>query len=190
MELTGAEIVCESLSGKEWMLYSACPEARCCLSTARSAAILSFGIFWCVTSRPLLWPPTAIARATGKVGVCAATSGPGATNLVTGIAGAQMDSIPMVAITGQVPRPAIGRDSFQETDITGITLPITKHNMLIMNVEDIALAIKEAFHIAPYRPARPSAFGHSEGRTDGGTQAVRLAGFRQLARLQPAGRSR
>ena len=88
------------------------------------------------------------ARATGKVGVCTATSGPGATNLVTGIAGAMMDSVPMVAITGQVPRPAIGRDAFQETDITGITLPITKHNMLVMEVEDIAPAIKEAFYIA------------------------------------------
>ena len=93
------------------------------------------------------------ARVTGKVGVCVATSGPGATNLVTGIATAQMDSIPIVAITGQVPRPAIGRDAFQETDVTGITLPITKHNYLVMEVEDIAPAIKEAFHIA--RTGRP-----------------------------------
>jgi acetolactate synthase-1/2/3 large subunit len=93
------------------------------------------------------------ARATGKVGVCSATSGPGATNLVTGIASAQMDSIPIVAITGQVPRPAIGRDAFQETDVTGITLPITKHNYLVMDVADIAPAIKEAFHIA--RTGRP-----------------------------------
>ena len=88
------------------------------------------------------------ARATGRVGVCSATSGPGATNLVTGIATAQMDSVPIVAITGQVPRAAIGRDAFQETDVTGITLPITKHNFLVMEVEDIAPAIKEAFHIA------------------------------------------
>ena len=93
------------------------------------------------------------ARATGKVGVCTATSGPGATNLVTGIAGAMMDSIPMVAITGQVPRPAIGRDAFQETDITGITLPITKHNILVMEVDDVAAAVKEAFYIA--RTGRP-----------------------------------
>lgn len=88
------------------------------------------------------------ARATGKVGVCMATSGPGATNLVTGLATAQMDSVPMVAITGQVGRPAIGKDAFQETDVTGITLPVTKHNYLVMKAEDIAPAIKEAFFIA------------------------------------------
>ena len=85
------------------------------------------------------------ARATGKVGVCVATSGPGATNLVTGIANAQMDSIPMVAITGQVGTTLLGRDSFQEADITGITMPITKHNFLIKKVEDIPLIFKEAF---------------------------------------------
>jgi len=93
------------------------------------------------------------ARATDKVGVCIATSGPGATNLVTGIAAAQMDSVPMVAITGQVPRPAIGSDAFQETDVTGVTLPITKHNMLVMDVKDVAQAIHDAFHIA--RTGRP-----------------------------------
>ncbi len=88
------------------------------------------------------------ARATGRVGVCIATSGPGATNLVTGIACAQMDSVPIVAITGQVPRAAIGRDAFQETDVTGITLPITKHNYLVMHASEIPKAIKEAFYIA------------------------------------------
>ena len=93
------------------------------------------------------------ARATGKVGVCLATSGPGATNLVTGIANAFMDSIPMVAITGQVATPLLGRDSFQEADITGITLPITKHNYLVKKVEDLPRIIKEAFHIA--RSGRP-----------------------------------
>ena len=153
MELTGAEIVCESLlregvdvifglpGGAVLPLYGALsgyPQLRHILVRHEQAAAMAADGY---------------ARATGKVGVCTATSGPGATNLVTGIAGAQMDSIPMVAITGQVPRPAIGRDSFQETDITGITLPITKHNMLIMNVEDIALAVKEAFHIA--RTGRP-----------------------------------
>ncbi|MBE0522911.1 MAG: acetolactate synthase large subunit [Methanosarcinales archaeon] len=88
------------------------------------------------------------ARATGKVGVCLATSGPGATNLVTGIANAYMDSVPMVAITGQVPRSMLGNDAFQEADITGITLPITKHNYLVQDVEDLPRIIKEAFHIA------------------------------------------
>jgi acetolactate synthase-1/2/3 large subunit len=88
------------------------------------------------------------ARASGKVGVCLATSGPGATNLVTGIATAYMDSVPMVAITGQVPTFAIGKDSFQEVDITGITMPITKHNYLVTDAADIPRMVKEAFHIA------------------------------------------
>ncbi|MBR5318679.1 MAG: biosynthetic-type acetolactate synthase large subunit [Peptococcaceae bacterium] len=93
------------------------------------------------------------ARATGKVGVCLATSGPGATNLVTGIATANMDSVPLVAITGQVPRSMIGTDAFQEIDITGITSPITKHNYLVQNVEDLPRIIAEAFYIA--RTGRP-----------------------------------
>ncbi|MFA5500056.1 MAG: biosynthetic-type acetolactate synthase large subunit, partial [Candidatus Omnitrophota bacterium] len=88
------------------------------------------------------------ARATGKVGVCIATSGPGATNLVTGIATAYMDSVPMVALTGQVKSFLIGNDAFQEADITGITRPITKHNYLVEDVKDLARIIKEAFHIA------------------------------------------
>ena len=88
------------------------------------------------------------ARAGGGVGVAIATSGPGATNLVTGIATAQMDSVPMVCITGQVPSKLIGYDAFQETDITGITLPITKHSYLVTRAEDIMPAIKEAFHLA------------------------------------------
>ncbi len=88
------------------------------------------------------------AQATGRVGVCIATSGPGATNLVTPIADAYMDSVPIVAITGQVPRPAIGTDAFQEADIAGITQPITKHNYLVQRGEDIPRAIAEAFHIA------------------------------------------
>src|SRR5262245_30736531 len=90
----------------------------------------------------------AYARVSGKAGVCWATSGPGATNLVTGIANAWMDSVPLVCITGAVVSWLIGRDGFQEADITGITIPITKHNQLVLNVEDIAPAIREAFHIA------------------------------------------
>ncbi len=93
------------------------------------------------------------ARATGKVGVCLATSGPGATNLVTGIATAYMDSSPVVAITGQVSTPFIGKDAFQEVDITGITLPITKHNYLVTDINDLAMTIREAFYIA--RTGRP-----------------------------------
>ena len=153
MELSGAEIVCESLlkegvevvfglpGGAVLPLYGALsgyPRLRHILVRHEQAAAMAADGY---------------ARATGKVGVCVATSGPGATNLVTGIAGAMMDSIPMVVITGQVPRAAIGRDAFQETDVTGITLPITKHNYLVMNAADVAPAIKEAFHIA--RTGRP-----------------------------------
>ncbi|PKB80192.1 MAG: acetolactate synthase, large subunit, biosynthetic type [SAR202 cluster bacterium Io17-Chloro-G9] len=153
MELSGAEIVCESLlkegvevifglpGGAVLPFYGALakyPDLRHILVRHEQAAVMAADGY---------------ARATGKVGVCSATSGPGATNLVTGIASAQMDSIPIVAITGQVPRAAIGRDAFQETDVTGITLPVTKHNYLVMSVSDIAPAIKEAFHIA--RTGRP-----------------------------------
>ena len=88
------------------------------------------------------------AYATGRPGVCMATSGPGATNLVTPLADAHMDSVPMVAITGQVASPAIGTDAFQEADICGITMPITKHNFLVKNADEIPRVIAEAFHIA------------------------------------------
>ena len=91
---------------------------------------------------------TGYAQATGRVGVCIATSGPGATNLVTPLADAQMDSVPIVAITGQVPSAAIGTDAFQEADIRGVTMPVTKHNYLITDPADIPRAIAEAFHIA------------------------------------------
>ena len=153
MELSGAEIVCESLlkegvdiifglpGGAVLPLYGALskyPQLRHVLVRHEQAAVMAADGY---------------ARSSGKVGVCVATSGPGATNLVTGIASAMMDSVPIVAITGQVPRAAIGKDSFQEIDISGITLPITKHNFLVMEVEDVAHAIKEAFHIA--RTGRP-----------------------------------
>ncbi len=94
-----------------------------------------------------------LARSTGKVGVCLVTSGPGATNTVTGIATAYMDSIPLVVLTGQVPTKLIGNDAFQEVDITGITRPCTKHNFLVKRVEDLAWTLKAAFHIA--RTGRP-----------------------------------
>ncbi|MCB9435575.1 MAG: biosynthetic-type acetolactate synthase large subunit [Anaerolineales bacterium] len=93
------------------------------------------------------------ARASGQVGVAVGTSGPGATNMITGMATAMMDSTPMVVITGQVPTSAIGSDAFQETDVTGCTLPVTKHNYLVTRVEDLAETIREAFHIA--RTGRP-----------------------------------
>src|SRR5262245_14689086 len=93
------------------------------------------------------------ARATGRVGVAVATSGPGATNMVTGIATAMMDSSPIVCITGQVGSRLIGSDAFQETDITGITLPITKHNYLVTRARDVAPVVAEAFELA--RSGRP-----------------------------------
>ncbi len=93
------------------------------------------------------------ARATGRVGVCMATSGPGATNLITGVTNAFLDSVPMVAITAQVARPLIGSDAFQEVDTTGITLPITKHNYLVLDIGSLARVIKESFHLA--RTGRP-----------------------------------
>jgi acetolactate synthase-1/2/3 large subunit len=148
MKLTGGQIVCESLlregvevifglpGGAILPLYqtmSSYPQLRHILTRHEEGASMAADGY---------------ARATGKVGVCMATSGPGATNLVTGIATAQMDSVPMVAITGQVGRAAIGKDAFQEVDVTGITLPVTKHNYLVMRAEDIAVAIKEAFYIA------------------------------------------
>src|SRR6188508_316160 len=93
------------------------------------------------------------ARASGKVGCAIATSGPGATNMVTGIATAMMDSSPIVCITGQVGSRLIGSDAFQETDITGITLPVTKHNYLVTRADEVAATVREAFHVA--RSGRP-----------------------------------
>src|SRR6202158_6179680 len=88
------------------------------------------------------------ARASGEVGVCIATSGPGATNLVTGIATAMLDSIPIVCITGQVGSKVLGTDAFQEVDITGITLPVTKHNYVVTRAEDVAPVLRDAFRVA------------------------------------------
>ena len=108
------------------------------------------------------------ARATGKVGVALVTSGPGATNAVTGIATAFMDSIPLVVITGQVPRPAIGTDAFQEVDTFGLTLPIVKHNYLVRDVRDLESIIDEAFLIAQIRKTGTGCDRYSE-RCYGGT---------------------
>jgi acetolactate synthase I/II/III large subunit len=145
--LTGSEIVCRALEdegvdtvfgypgGAVIPLYDALPRAG----------------FHHVLVRFEQWAALAAegyARATGKPGVCLVTSGPGATNLVTGLADAMLDSVPIVAITGQVIQPLIGRDAFQEVDITGISLPVTKHNYLVNRIEDLAATFKEAFHIA------------------------------------------
>ncbi|HEX7364852.1 MAG TPA: biosynthetic-type acetolactate synthase large subunit [Dehalococcoidia bacterium] len=148
MKKTGAQILCESLlkEGVEVMfgfpggavlpLYDTLPQfpklRHILVRHEQGAAHAADGY----------------ARATGKAGVCLATSGPGATNLVTGIANACLDSSPVIAITGQVARPFIGKDAFQEIDITGITLPITKHNYLVLHAKDLAEVVKEAFYIA------------------------------------------
>ncbi len=153
MKLTGAQIVCESLlkegvdvifgilGGSILPMYDTLtqyPRLRHILVRHEQGAAHA---------------AEGYARATGKVGVCFATSGPGATNLVTGIADAYLDSVPIVAITGQVGRPFIGKDAFQEIDITGITLPITKHNYLVTDPARLAGTIKEAFYLA--RTGRP-----------------------------------
>ncbi len=127
------------------------------------------------------------AVATGRVGVCMATSGPGATNLVTPIADAYMDSVPIVAITGQVPSGSIGTDAFQEADIRGITMPITKHNYLVTNPDDIPRAIAEAFHIAGTGRPGPVLVDISKDALVGQTTfawppTVDLPGYRPVAR--------
>ena len=153
MKMTGAQIVCESLvkegvevifglpGGVVIPLYDTLPQypqlRHVLVRHEQGAAHAADGY----------------ARASGKVGVCLATSGPGATNLVTGIANAYLDSVPVVAITGQVARPFIGKDAFQEVDTTGITLPITKHNYLVLDVGSLARIVKESFHLA--RTGRP-----------------------------------
>lgn len=153
MKMSGAQMICESLvnegvevifgilGGAVLPLYDTLPQypqlRHILVRHEQSAAHAADGY----------------ARVTGKVGVCFATSGPGATNLVTGIANASMDSAPIVAFTGQVPRSLLGRDAFQETDITGITLPITKHNYLALDPASLPKILKESFHIA--RTGRP-----------------------------------
>jgi len=152
-ELAGSQIVCEALVREGVELMYGYP----------GGCIMPF--YDALTSYPTLHhvlvrheqaaahAADGYARATGKAGVCVATSGPGATNLVTGLATAFMDSTPIVAITGQVGQPLLGRDAFQETDVIGITQPITKHNYLVRSVEELADVIHEAFYIA--RSGRP-----------------------------------
>lgn len=131
------------------------------------------------------------ARASGKVGVAIATSGPGATNMVTGIATAMMDSVPIVCITGQVGSKAIGSDAFQETDVTGVTLPITKHNYLVTRTEDIPRAIKEAFFIARSGRQGPVLVDITKDAQQGSAEfvwepgPVRLPGYRPDLRTLP-----
>jgi acetolactate synthase-1/2/3 large subunit len=132
------------------------------------------------------------ARATGKVGVAMATSGPGATNMVTGIATAMMDSSPVVCITGQVPSSVLGSDAFQECDVTGVTLPITKHNFLVMNIKDLAPTIRKAFHIArsgrpgPVLVDIPKDIQNQKIEFDYPTGEIRLPGYRPPSKASQA----
>ena len=126
------------------------------------------------------------ARVTGRVGVCMGTSGPGATNLVTGIGTALLDSVPMVAITGNVPGALIGKDAFQEIDINGITLPMTKHNYLVRDADDLPRVVAEAFHIARTGRPGPRPHRHHQGRAPAGDARRapdRGGGRRRAARL-------
>ena len=152
MEMTGAEAIIESLKNEEVDVVFGYPGGAV-LTLYDALYKADFKHILAKHEQGSVHAADGYARATGKVGVVIATSGPGATNLVTGIATAYMDSIPLVAITGQVSVPLIGRDSFQEADMRGITTPITKHNYLVKKVEELPAVLKEAFYIA--RTGRP-----------------------------------
>jgi len=131
------------------------------------------------------------ARATGRAGVCMATSGPGATNLVSGIADAYMDSVPLIAITGQVPQTMIGKGAFQETDIYGMTLPVVKHSYLITDINDIPRIVKEAFYIAQTGRPGPVLIDLPKNVQQARTQPVfpkevHLRGYRADREIRPA----
>ena len=179
--LTGSEIVCRALEdegvdtvfgypgGAVIPLYDALPRAG----------------FHHVLVRFEQWAALAAegyARATGKPGVCMATSGPGATNLVTGLADAMLDSVPIVAITGQVIQPLIGRDAFQEVDITGITLPVTKHNYLVQPHRGSGADDQRGVPPGDHRPARSGADRHPEDAVHA-EACVRVPGDGLPARL-------
>src|SRR5436305_2807731 len=148
-EMTGAQIVCEALKREGVEVVFGIPGGA---NLPLNDALGLSGIRIVLTrhEQGASHMADGYARATGKAGVCFATSGPGATNLVTGLATANMDSIPVVAITGQVRTDSIGSDAFQEADITGITRPITKHNFLVKDVRDLRLALQEAFYISTF----------------------------------------
>ena len=148
MKLTGAQILCESLIKEGAEVMFGIPGGVLLPFYDTLPQYSQIHHILCRHEQGAAHAAEGFARACGKVGVCMATSGPGATNLVTGIASAYLDSAPMVAITGQVARPFIGKDAFQEIDITGITLPITKHNYQVMAASEMAATVKEAFHIA------------------------------------------
>ncbi|HID94875.1 MAG TPA: biosynthetic-type acetolactate synthase large subunit [Candidatus Latescibacteria bacterium] len=148
MELTGAEILIESLKREGVDILFGIPGGAVISIFDRLYDEKEIRFILVRHEQAAAHAADGYARASGKTGVCIATSGPGATNLVTGIATAYMDSVPLVALTGQVGTPMIGSDAFQEADITGITRPITKHSYLVKDVRNLARSVKEAFHIA------------------------------------------
>jgi acetolactate synthase-1/2/3 large subunit len=150
MKLTGTEIIVECLKQEKAKVLFGIPGAAIMplYDTFGKYEEIPFKNILCRHEQGAIHAADGYARATGEVGVCIATSGPGATNLITGLANAHMDSVPLVAITGQVPTEMVGNDAFQEVDITGITLPITKHNYIARKIEELPLIIKEAFYIA------------------------------------------
>jgi len=147
-KITGAEILIESLKAEKVKHVFGYPGGSIIPLTDKLYSEKDIKFYLTRHEQGAVHAADGYARATGKVGVCIATSGPGATNLVTGIATANMDSIPIVAITGQVNSALIGNDAFQEADMVGITRPITKHNYLVKDVKELAKVVKEAFHIA------------------------------------------
>lgn len=155
MELNGTEIIVESLKQEKVKVVFGIPGAAIMplFDTFGRYKQLPFKNILTRHEQGAVHAADGYARATGEVGICIATSGPGATNLVTGLANAYMDSIPLIAFTGQVHTALVGNDAFQEVDITGITLPITKYNYIVRKVADLATVIKEAFYIA--RNGRP-----------------------------------
>ena len=147
MKITGAEAVIESLRKEQVQVVFGYPGGAV-LSLYDALYRMKFPHILTGHEQGAVHAADGYARATGRVGVCFATSGPGVCNMVTGIATANIDSIPLVLISGQVATHLIGRDSFQEADISGITTPITKHNYLVKDVQDLPRVLKEAFYIA------------------------------------------
>ena len=188
MKMTGAEIFCESLrregvktvfglpGGVVLKIFDVFASARtsiCATRHEQGAAHMAEGY----------------AKATGKAGVVLVTSGPGMTNIVTGLADAYMDSVPLVAFTGQVSTDLIGNDAFQEADNVGISRPCTKHNVLVKDVNDLAQAIKEAFYIAT-SGTTGAGVGRYSQRCQHGQGGIQISRQGQFARLQPDRRRR
>ena len=146
-EMSGADILVESLIREGVKVLFGYPGGAS-MEMHQSLTRCNIRVVLCRHEQGEIFAAEGYAKASGKVGVCMATSGPGATNLVTGLADAKMDSVPLVAITGQVSTAVIGRDAFQETPIIEVTRQITKHNYLIDRIEDIPRVVKEAFYIA------------------------------------------